>query len=173
MSPSVRFFAFGQSSLFAGVILRNAPPYLSFRLAEKKDSAAPGGRKKREPTRSTAVQVASLASRSSKMVQLRYEIYSSMRNRPRKLALLAPLPGLLHLVAAAPRGIQRGSADPPWPFQLGRVKGGRDASQTCRWHVCSQSGEQAVLATRAREYGIFPSLVAFLLQLFFGQSKKS
>ena len=27
---------------------------------------------------------------------------------------------------------------------------GRDASQTCRWHVCSQSGEQAVLATRAR-----------------------
>ena len=27
--------------------LRNAPPYLSFRLAEKKDSAAPGARKKR------------------------------------------------------------------------------------------------------------------------------
>ena len=27
--------------------LRHAPPYLSFRLAEKKDSAAPGGRKKR------------------------------------------------------------------------------------------------------------------------------
>ena len=35
--------------VFAVTDLRNAPPYLSFRLAEKKDSAAPGGRKKRAP----------------------------------------------------------------------------------------------------------------------------
>ena len=32
---------------YANRYLRIAPPYLSFRLAEKKDSAAPGVRKKR------------------------------------------------------------------------------------------------------------------------------
>jgi len=39
------------SDVFADHDLRNAPPYLSSRLAEKKDSAAPGVRKKRALTR--------------------------------------------------------------------------------------------------------------------------
>ena len=51
--------------MFTGRDLRHAPPYLSFRLAEKKDSAAPSGRKKRAPTRSTFVQLYGSASRSS------------------------------------------------------------------------------------------------------------
>ena len=42
-----------------------------------------------------------------------------------------------------PTGVRR----PPWPFQLGRVKGGE-------------------------ENGIFPSLAAFLLSLFFGPNKE-
>ena len=45
MCMAIRFFL----CVFAMTGLRNAPPYLSFRLAEKKDSAAPGGRKKRAP----------------------------------------------------------------------------------------------------------------------------
>ena len=45
-------------------------------------------------------------------------------------------------------GNPTGARGPPWPFQLGRVKGGE-------------------------EFGIFPSLAPLLLQLFFGRAKKS
>ena len=44
-------------------------------------------------------------------------------------------------------GNPTGARGPPWPFQLGRVKGGE-------------------------EIGIFPSLAAFLLSLFFGPNKE-
>ena len=45
-------------------------------------------------------------------------------------------------------GNPTGARGPPWPFQLGRVKGGE-------------------------ENGIFPFLAPLLLQLFFGRAKKS
>ena len=51
---------------------------------------------------------------------------------------------VLQLSGEHPR---RGPQTLPWPFQIGRVKGGE-------------------------EYGIFPSLVSFLFHLFFGQAKK-
>ena len=167
--------------MFSGHDLRNAPPVF-FSPCRKEDGprreASPLGRpsqKKRAPNAMNPCTARkpgiAIVERGAALVQSLYLLTQpsakarlrSRRCLEEKRTTLTPLPGESN----------GGSADPPWPFQLGRVKGGRDASQTCRWHVCSQSGEQAMLATRAREYGIFPSLVAFLLQLFFGQSKKS
>ena len=48
----------------------------------KKDSAAPGGRKKGRQTRSTSVQFCGSASRSSNMVQLRCKVHACLRHRP-------------------------------------------------------------------------------------------
>jgi len=68
--------------LFAEHALRNAPPYLSFRLAEKKDSAAPGGRKKRAPDAGNIVQCMRLYARISYFVRVWYKVHGESPRRP-------------------------------------------------------------------------------------------
>ena len=134
--------------VFAGHDLRNAPP-IFFSPCRKEDGPRPGQKKRalnamnsctaRKPgiaivERGAAlVQSLYLLTQPSAKARLR-----SRRCLEEKRTTLTPLPGESN----------GGSADPPWPFQLGWFLGGE-------------------------EYGIFPSLVAFLLQLFFDQSKKS
>ena len=89
--------------MFAENDLRNAPPVLSFRLAEKKERAAPGVRKKRAPTRCTFVRYPGCSSRSSYMVQLRCNsIAYPISIRAEASLTLAALPVLRSSPEAAP-----------------------------------------------------------------------
>ena len=76
--------------MFTEYALRNAPPYLSFRLAEKKDSAAtrsssfraPGGRKKRALNAGNIIQSAKPCARISNSVRVWYKVHGESPRRP-------------------------------------------------------------------------------------------
>ena len=133
---------------------RSPPPYLSFRcLPEKKDSAAPVEERKGRfhagfPLASFEPVSADIRGFPKNGCNRGIVCRPCFRAETLRLALHSAGGEVFAPASRRSPGNPTGARGPPWPFQLGRVKGGE-------------------------ENGIFPSLAPLLLQLFFGRAKKS